>query len=139
MLLYPVNLIEDDGAFCVTFPDVPEAITEGATREEALKEAVDALLTAFMIYEDERRAFPLPSKTQGDTVRLSVTASLKIFLHNAMIEKGWRKVDLARKMGWSNSQVERALDPRYATRIDSIESALASLGKAVKGDVVALS
>jgi len=36
MFDYPVMLTPDDGAFLVTFPDVPEAITFGATEAEAL-------------------------------------------------------------------------------------------------------
>ena len=44
---YPCNLIsyEEEGeGFLVTFPDVPEAITGGQTREESLVLAEDALV-----------------------------------------------------------------------------------------------
>ena len=41
---FPATLTPDpDGGFTVTFRDVPEAITEGDTREEALLRAEDAL------------------------------------------------------------------------------------------------
>ena len=45
---FPVNLKHDknDGGFVVTFPDIPEAITQGNTVEEALAMAHEALETA---------------------------------------------------------------------------------------------
>ena len=42
--VYPVTLTPDpDGGFVVTFPDWPEAITQGETRDQALEEAADCL------------------------------------------------------------------------------------------------
>ena len=41
MRAYPATLTPDpDGGFTVTFRDVPEAITEGDTRDEALRRAL---------------------------------------------------------------------------------------------------
>ena len=37
----------------VSFPDVPEALTEGATRAEALSEAVDCLVDALGAFRRE--------------------------------------------------------------------------------------
>jgi antitoxin HicB len=46
-LPYEVKLSRDeDGRYLVRFPDIPEALTDGATREEALAEAADALAEA---------------------------------------------------------------------------------------------
>lgn len=137
MLCYQVVLTEEQGAFNVSFPQVQEALTFGSSREEALANAVDALLTAFMVYAGERRAFPLGGAVQGkDYVVLPVMAALKVFLHNAMVEKGWRKVDLARATGWTNTMVERALDPRYQSKVPALEEALQKLGKVVVGRTV---
>lgn len=63
MFSYPVTLTpEEEGGFTVTFPDVPEAITQGESREEALKWAREALETALQIYIDTGRPFPRPSE-----------------------------------------------------------------------------
>ena len=43
---YPVQLDERADAVLVTFPDIPEALTEGATVEKALAESADCLLAA---------------------------------------------------------------------------------------------
>jgi predicted RNase H-like HicB family nuclease len=56
---------QPEGGFTVTFPDIPEAITEGDTREEALFQAADVLTLCL----DERMvsgdALPVASKVKG--------------------------------------------------------------------------
>ncbi len=38
-LAYPVYLtLHDDGSYVVSFPDIPEALTDGETKKEALSE-----------------------------------------------------------------------------------------------------
>lgn len=66
MAKYPVDLTPaEEGGFIVTFPDVPEAITQGETRDEALVAAKDALETAFSMYVDDCRVLPSPSLPNG--------------------------------------------------------------------------
>ena len=51
MRAYPAALTPDpDGGFTVTFRNVPEAITEGDTQDEALLRAEDALESALAMY-----------------------------------------------------------------------------------------
>lgn len=58
---YPVMLTpQPEGGFVVTFPDVPEAITQGEDEYESLLYAVDALETALSLYVDQRKSLPLP-------------------------------------------------------------------------------
>jgi antitoxin HicB len=46
---YPATLTPDpDGGFTITFRDVPEAITEGYSREEAVLRAEDGLESALL-------------------------------------------------------------------------------------------
>ncbi len=71
MFEYPVELIPaKEGGFVVTFPDVPEAITQGEDQDEALQNASDALETGLAFYVEEGRQLPLPSMAAG---RLTVT------------------------------------------------------------------
>lgn len=49
---------ERPGILVVTFPDVPEAITEGRGEDDALQQAEDALGTALLSYR--LRGLPLP-------------------------------------------------------------------------------
>ena len=60
--VYPCVLTpEDEGGFFVSFPDVPEALTGGDDRAEALAMAEDALATALGMYVKEREDIPVPS------------------------------------------------------------------------------
>ena len=62
MLAYPVELTPDGKFLMVTFPDIPEANSQGDSVEDALKMAADALETALDFYFDAGRPVPVPSK-----------------------------------------------------------------------------
>lgn len=61
MLRYPVILTADDDGVAVSFPDIPEALTCGDSREDAPEMAADALVTAMEFYFEDRRPVPMPS------------------------------------------------------------------------------
>ena len=68
-LAYPVNLErQEDGSILVSFPDIPEALTESKTEREALAEAEDCLVAALGGYLQARRAIPRPSPAHGRTL-----------------------------------------------------------------------
>ncbi len=63
---WPVDLEpQADGTILVSFPDIPEALTEGETEEEALAEAQDCLAAALEGYVEARRPVPHPSPANG--------------------------------------------------------------------------
>lgn len=132
---YPVVLqAQPEGGFVVTFPDVPEAITQGEDEEEALLYAVDALETALSFYLDGRKALPVPSKPKRNqaTVRPSALECAKLGVYQAMTEQGIRKAELARRLGWHLPQVDRLFDLNHASRLDQIEAAARALGRHVQ-------
>jgi antitoxin HicB len=132
VLSYPAQFTPEGRGFVVTFPDIPEAITDGDSEREAMEYAVDAIITAFSEYIKRRRAIPQASKARGKGMRMVVLPALeeaKIRLYEAMRETGVRKADLARRMGLQKSQVDRLLDLRHRSRLDQIEAALAKLHK----------
>ncbi len=58
---YPYKLErQKNGWWLVRFPDVPEALTEGETKEEAFENAQDCLITALEGYVKAGRAIPRP-------------------------------------------------------------------------------
>jgi antitoxin HicB len=132
MIVYPAKFDRAKDGITVTFPDIPEAITCGFSEREAMEYAVDAIITVFTEYIKRRQAIPRASKARGKSMRLVVLPALeeaKIRLYEAMRETGVRKADLARRMGWQKSQVDRLLDLRHRSRLDQIEAALAKLHK----------
>ena len=138
MRAYPAALISDpDGGFTVTFRDVPEAITEGDTREEALLRAEDALVSALAMYIAAKEPLPTPSEPEADErmVPLPALGMAKTALYDAMREQGVGRAELARRLRWHLPQVSRLLDLRHASRMEHVEAALAALGLRLIVDV----
>ena len=137
MLAYPFHLeTADEGGFVVTFPDIPEAITQGEDREEVLVWAQEALESALEVYLDRKLRIPFPSPLDGrPAVILPVVESGKIILHNTLIDSGKKKADLARMLNLAPSLVDRLLSFHHKSRIEQIETALAAFGKRLVVDV----
>ena len=137
MFDYPVTLTPDDGTVLVTFADVPEAITFGADKDEAMLYAVDALETALSMYVDARKPLPDVSKAKRGqkTVRPSALECAKLGVYKAMTEQGIKKAELARRLGWHMPQVDRLFDLRHASNLDQIEAAAKVLGRHVEVNV----
>jgi antitoxin HicB len=131
MRAYPVNLRKDGKFILVTFPDIPEAVTQGRDRTEALKAAKDVLETAMDVYFDERRPVPAPSQPKRGQAVVEVPASLsaKILLLNEMLHQNVRPAELARRIGTSPQVVNRLTNIRHTSQIDGIDTALRALGK----------
>ena len=132
-LEYPCQLTPDGDGFLVTFPDVPEALTGGGDRAEALDMAADALSVALTFYLESVEVVPPPSRPTAGQVGISpsLLISLKAALADALRESGRRPADLARLLDTDFKSAKRLLDPNHASRIPALEQALAVLGKRV--------
>ena len=130
---FPVILTPDktDGGFVVTFPDIPEAITQGETREEALNMAQEALETALEFYFEDKRPVPAPSKAKRgqDVIDLPASLSAKILLLNEMLAQNIRPAELARRLDTTPQEINRLTNLRHTSRIDGIDAAVRVLGK----------
>lgn len=129
MMQYPVILQLDPPGYFVQFPDIPEALTCGKDREDALDLALDAVVTAFEFYFEDRRAIPLPSPIADDFVTIPASVTAKVLLLNEVVKQGVSNVELARRAGIRPQEVTRLFDLRHSTKIDTIQKALAALGK----------
>jgi antitoxin HicB len=129
---YAVILSPDDnGTVLVTAPDVPEAITFGEDREDAMARAVDAIETAFMGRMADREDIPSPRATGPDYVELPALSTAKVALYQAMRAEGVGKAALARRLGLALPQIDRLLDLGHHSRLDALERALAALGRSL--------
>lgn len=128
---YPATLMKDENGFFVTFRDIPEAITQGKTYDEAIEMAEDALLTAMDFYFEDNRMVPPPSKLQKDEVLISLplSAATKVMLLNALLESRVSQVELAKRMGIRPQQVTRIVNLEHTTKIDTVARAFKALGK----------
>ncbi|WJF89388.1 type II toxin-antitoxin system HicB family antitoxin [Paraburkholderia bonniea] len=130
---FPVTLTPDeaDGGFVVTFSDIPEAITQGETTEEALAMAQEALETAMEFYFEDKRVVPTPSKPKRGqpVIELPANLSAKIWLLNEMVTQNIRPAELARRLNTTPQEVNRLTNLRHTTRIDGIAAALQAIGR----------
>jgi len=136
MFAYPVTLKADGktGGFVVSFKDIPEAITQGETKEEALRMAAEALETAMDFYVENSRIVPEPSKTKRGQkcVELPASVSAKVLLLNEMVKQKVRSAELARRLQTTPQEVNRLTNLRHTSRIDRIAGAMKALGKTLE-------
>lgn len=131
---YVAKVREDGEGLIVTFPDFPEAITGGATDEQAFANAQEALELALLTYAGDGRDIPPASRRLGGagrSVRVPVAAAVaaKIAFIIAFRESGMTRVALARKLGKAETEIRRMLDPYHQTKLPAIEAGLRALGK----------
>jgi len=130
--VYPAILTPDakDGGFVVTFADLPEAITQGETVEEALREAADCLEEAIANRIVTGVPIPPPSRIKRGqsavplVAQTAAKAALSIALQNTKITKA----ALAKRLLCDEKEVRRLLDPRHPSKLPRIEAALAAVG-----------
>ena len=110
---YPVTLAADevDGGFVVTCRDLPEAITQGDTLEDAFEAAEGALEAAIEMRIEDGSGYPPAQQVQeGRSPGLPA--------------------------GGQRHEARRILDPKHSTKVPTLERALHALGKRVEVVVV---
>lgn len=127
---YPVSLTKDDNdTYLVRFRDVPEAITFGSTKEEALAHGLMALLTAFDARMKDRMAIPEPSLHDGPSVELPPLETAKVCLYATMRAQKIGKAELAKRLDWHLPQVDRVLSVKHGSQLDQMSAAFGAMGK----------
>ncbi|MCD7059442.1 type II toxin-antitoxin system HicB family antitoxin [Pelagibacterium xiamenense] len=126
---YPATFepADDDTTVLVTFADFPEAITEGDGTVEAYTNAADALGIVMLEYLRRGRTLPVPS-TGEPLIAPEPDIAAKIALLEAFAASGITQSELARRLGWDEKAVRRALDPWHATKLPRLSAALHALG-----------
>ena len=125
--LYPARLDEHGATTLVSFRDLPEAVTEGRQRQEALVEAGDCL--DFRIKEEA--AIPLPSRPKRGEILIPASPSVaaKVAFVRAFRESGLTRVSLAARLGVGETEVRRMLDPDHGTKLERLNDGMRALGR----------
>ena len=128
---YPATFIREGEGYIVKFRDIPEALTQGDSYEEAVEMGQDALTTAMDFYFEDNRPVPMPSQALDGEVMVSLPLSIwsKVLLLNEMLNQHVSQVDLAKRMGIKPQQVTRIVNLEHATKIDTLVDAFKALGK----------
>jgi len=138
MLNYPAVFEKDEksGSYTVTFPDLPEAVTQGETLEEAESMAQDCGLSVLAYYVRHGKPIPAPTPRRGArVVVLPALASVKAELYNAWLKSGLPKAALARRLGLQKTVMDRLFSLTHQSRLELIERAFRVLGKQLVVDV----
>ena len=136
---YPVRLTPDrkDGGYVVTCRDIPEAITQGETADEALCEAEGALQAAIEGRIEDGLDIPATSQAKrGERLAATpITTALKAAVYIALRDSGISKSEFARRMNVNEKEARRMLDPKHPTKVPTLERALAALGRRAEIEV----
>jgi antitoxin HicB len=134
MFAFHIELTRDDnGTFLVTCTDLPEVTTFGEDEGDALLRAQDAVEEAIAARIFARKSVPMNHAVDGFFgIQLSLSMSLKVILHNTMLDGGIRKAELARRIQAHGPQVDRLLNIRHSSHMDTMERAIRALGRKIE-------
>jgi antitoxin HicB len=130
--VYQARFEPADGEILVTVPDVPMVATFGKDEADAVASTADALATALLHHAKRGEPIPLPTTGAGPGLRpvaLDLADALKLSVILAYRESGLSKTEFAARLGRVNSEAHRILDPDHATKLATLQAALAVLGR----------
>jgi antitoxin HicB len=119
------------GNIVVSFPDVPEAITQGRGEADARVMAEEALGLALLSYLERGKRLPKPRGKGRDLVEIAVAPDVaaKLAVLEAFAAARISKSELARRIGKDEKEVRRILDPKHPTKLPALMVTLRALGK----------
>jgi antitoxin HicB len=122
---------ERRGNIVISFPDVPEAITQGRGESDAREMAEEALGLALLSYLERDKPLPKPRARGRELIDIAVAPDVaaKLAVLEAFAASGLSKSELARRIGKDEKEVRRILDPRHPTKLPALTAALRALGK----------
>ncbi len=127
---YPARIVKDGDGYLVTFPDFPETATDGATLEEALFNAAEALTVTLEGRAAEGLEIPRPSRARGKAKYMIAPAARVQGALLLRMARGNRSVaEFARAMGTSWPAAAKLEDPRHSPSLRQLEKAAAANGK----------
>jgi antitoxin HicB len=121
----------DRSGIVVSFPDVPEAITQGDDEIDARAMAEEALGLALLTYPERGLPLPRPKARGRHVVPVSVAPDVaaKLAVLEAFREAGISKSELGRRINKDEKEVRRILSPKHATKLPTLTAALRALGR----------
>ena len=125
---YTLERQENDW-WLVRFPGIPEALTEGETRDEARANAVDCVIAALEGYMKAGKPLPREGAAYSgrDRAVLPSLVTAKLAVYETMRGRGWSKLKLAKQLGMPENSVRRLLDLRHSSHMWIIDEALAKM------------
>jgi antitoxin HicB len=119
------------GNIIVTFPDVPEVVTQGRGEADARVMAEKALGLVLLTYLEHGMPLPKPRARGRNLVEIMVAPEVaaKLAVLEAFKAARISKSELARRIGKDEKEIRRILDPKHTTKLPALTAALRALGK----------
>jgi antitoxin HicB len=119
------------GNIVVTFPDVPEVVTQGRGEADARAMAEEALGLGLLSYLVHGKPLPKPRAKGRNLIDIAVAPDVaaKLAVLESFTAAGISKSELARRIGKDEKEVRRILDPKHPTKLPALTAALRALGK----------
>jgi len=119
-----------EGGFTVTFPDLPEAITEGDDRDAALFNAAEVLTLCLIQRMEDGEAIPEASKPKGAVwVEPAASVQAALLVQRTREAQGKTVADMARALETSWPAAQRLERAQSNPTLRQLERAAAALGK----------
>jgi antitoxin HicB len=134
MLTYPANIVKEDETFLVTFPDLENVVTFGATIEEAIQNAEDALNGCLASDFERNFSIPEPSIITGEDIHtITVAPHVAIAIMLRKLRADASQVEIARKLNIAYQVYQRLENPRKANpTLKTLEKIARVFGKHVE-------
>lgn len=130
--------IEEDGGFVITFPDFPEAISQGETVTDCLMEAKDCLDEALALRIDEKLEVPLPSNHADFKYKVSPSLEMifKVLMYLSIKESNLSSQELADQLNLDKTSLENMINPRQNIELSLFERIFNFLGKDISINLI---
>jgi antitoxin HicB len=126
------------GNIVVSFPDVPEVVTQGRGEADARAMAEEALGLVLLSYLGRGKPLPKARAKGRNLIDIAVAPDVaaKLAVLESFAAAGISKSELARRIGKDEKEVRRILDPEHPTKLPALTAALRALGKRLVVGVV---
>ncbi len=119
-----------EGGYTITFPDIPEAISEADTLDAAFFNAADVLSLSLEVRLSENAALPEPKKhASGKWILPNALVQAAACIRHVREEQGKTLSDMARILNTSWAATQRLENPHHTPTLKQLERAAAALGK----------
>jgi antitoxin HicB len=127
---YGVDIAREGADFVVSVRDLPEVVTSGDTREQALDLAADAIdaIVAHRVEKNLDLPKPTPLAPDEISVALPAQSAAKASVYSAWREAHISKTELAARLDVAENQARRILDLRHASSLATLDRAARAMG-----------
>ena len=134
MLKYPAHIVKDNDAYLVSFLDLENVSTYGATIEEALTNAEEALNGCLESDFERNFAIPDPSASDSPEVhQIPVSSHIAVAIMLRKLRADRPQIEIARELHISYQVYQRLENPRKSNpTLKTLEKVARVFGKRVE-------